>query len=122
MKTKNLNFGEALELMKAGRRVRMASWERNGYIHLKGGELLCNHGEQYALLNSALLATNWEVLPNYLNPTAPAVWGALLAGGKIAKTYWATGVFVQLKPDQSCLVDHRGELYQIQSFKDWVEL
>ncbi len=67
-RNKNMTFGEALEAMKAGKKVRCASWSnRTYYLYIEEGRVKDTNREDYSqskeeALSRNVLATDWEVV------------------------------------------------------------
>lgn len=67
-KTKYLKFGDALEALAAGRRVRFCTWAGGTYVVLRAGSIFQGHGSAKGLWpwspqTPDLLETGWVVLP-----------------------------------------------------------
>ena len=64
-KTSNLSFSEALEAMKAGKKVREAGWDYpKDYIVIEGGRIR-RQGTQFAVRDfdaECILANDWQIV------------------------------------------------------------
>lgn len=64
MKTKNLNFKQAVELMYMGRKVKRKKWSKYDYIFITDFTIYCDGGFAYItyLKNADFKANDWEVV------------------------------------------------------------
>lgn len=63
MKTNNMTFGEALEAMKQGYKIKRQTWgDRKIYYHIEGSEIKSCSGNSAVAINcTAIMATDWEI-------------------------------------------------------------
>jgi hypothetical protein len=97
MKTKNMNFIEAVQAAKDGKTVRRAVWEcqrltiHNGFVYCMGE--IGDHSKV-----EHILAEDWEIVPEPPKTMGfMEAWEQAKAGKKIARYIWDSGWYATLR-------------------------
>lgn len=80
MKRASVTFGEALEAMRNGARVRSELWGAGVYAKLDGGAVVTSNGVKLTHLSIIELGARWELI----EPAPPMTKEAALAAIKAA--------------------------------------
>ena len=92
-----MKFEQALNLMREGKRVRVAYWDTLSYLYLYDNQILDESDERYSISISELLGNGWEL---YEEPKK-----------KVTKWLW-----MHKPTGKICISDHCPVLYSEEEF------